>query len=137
MVETFCRELERRGVSHAQWARRLDVSKAYISRVFAGVQRVSMDTLQEWLNRLENVKWTVTITSNNASLAEWSTLTVQQRAAITFAAEGLSAAEIGRRMMVSENTIKTHLRNAYRKLGARNRAHAVTLIMEVDDKDEL
>jgi DNA-binding NarL/FixJ family response regulator len=39
--------------------------------------------------------------------------------------EGKSNAEIGRDLFVSEDTVKTHARRMYRKLGARDRAHAV------------
>jgi DNA-binding NarL/FixJ family response regulator len=40
-------------------------------------------------------------------------------------AEGKSNAEIGRDLYVSEDTVKTHARRLFRKLGARDRAHAV------------
>ena len=40
-------------------------------------------------------------------------------------AEGKSNAEIGRDLFVSEDTVKTHARRLFRKLGARDRAHAV------------
>jgi DNA-binding NarL/FixJ family response regulator len=40
-------------------------------------------------------------------------------------AEGRSNAEIGRDLFVSEDTVKTHARRLFRKLGARDRAHAV------------
>ncbi|BCJ60258.1 helix-turn-helix transcriptional regulator [Micromonospora endophytica] len=40
-------------------------------------------------------------------------------------AEGKSNAEIGRELYVSEDTVKTHARRLFRKLGARDRAHAV------------
>ena len=39
--------------------------------------------------------------------------------------EGKSNAEIGRDLFVSEDTVKTHARRMFRKLGARDRAHAV------------
>ncbi|MGH3648036.1 MAG: response regulator transcription factor [Micromonosporaceae bacterium] len=39
--------------------------------------------------------------------------------------EGCSNAEIGRQLFVSEDTVKTHARRLFRKLGARDRAHAV------------
>jgi DNA-binding NarL/FixJ family response regulator len=42
-------------------------------------------------------------------------------------AMGKSNAEIGRRLFLSEDTIKTHARKMFRKLGARDRAHAVSL----------
>jgi DNA-binding NarL/FixJ family response regulator len=40
-------------------------------------------------------------------------------------ADGRSNAEIGRDLFVSEDTVKTHARRLFRKLGARDRAHAV------------
>jgi DNA-binding NarL/FixJ family response regulator len=39
--------------------------------------------------------------------------------------DGKSNAEIGRDLYVSEDTVKTHARRLFRKLGARDRAHAV------------
>lgn len=42
-------------------------------------------------------------------------------------ARGLSNGEIGRQLWISEDTVKTHARRLYRKLGARDRAHAVAL----------
>ena len=41
--------------------------------------------------------------------------------------EGRSNAEIGRELYVSEDTVKTHARRLFRKLGARDRAHAVAV----------
>jgi len=40
---------------------------------------------------------------------------------------GRSNAEIGKTLFLSEDTIKTHARKLFRKLGARDRAHAVAL----------
>jgi DNA-binding NarL/FixJ family response regulator len=40
-------------------------------------------------------------------------------------ADGSSNAEIGKQLFVSEDTVKTHARRLFRKLGARDRAHAV------------
>src|SRR5258706_12270817 len=40
-------------------------------------------------------------------------------------ADGKSNAEIGRDLFVSEDTVKTHARRLFRKLGDRDRAHAV------------
>ncbi|SNY28912.1 regulatory protein, luxR family [Paractinoplanes atraurantiacus] len=42
-------------------------------------------------------------------------------------ADGLSNADIGRMLYVSEDTIKTHARRLFRKLDARDRAHAVAI----------
>ena len=40
---------------------------------------------------------------------------------------GRSNAEIGRELYLSEDTVKTHARRLFRKLGAADRAHAVAL----------
>jgi len=39
--------------------------------------------------------------------------------------DGKSNAEIGRDLYLSEDTVKTHARRLFRKLGVRDRAHAV------------
>ena len=41
--------------------------------------------------------------------------------------QGKSNAEIGKSLFLSEDTVKTHARRLFRKLGARDRAHAVHL----------
>lgn len=43
--------------------------------------------------------------------------------------EGRSNIEIGRALFLSEDTVKTHARRLYRKLGAADRAHAVAIAM--------
>jgi DNA-binding NarL/FixJ family response regulator len=41
--------------------------------------------------------------------------------------EGKHNSEIGRDLCLSEDTVKTHAKHLYRKLGARDRAHAVAI----------
>ena len=43
---------------------------------------------------------------------------------LALAAEGLSNSEIGRNLFVTEQTVKFHLGNIYRKLGVGNRTEA-------------
>ncbi len=52
-------------------------------------------------------------------------LTERETQVLVGMAEGKSNAEIGRDLFVSEDTVKTHARRLFRKLGARDRAHAV------------
>jgi DNA-binding NarL/FixJ family response regulator len=54
-------------------------------------------------------------------------LSVRQREILGYVAEGLSNAEIGKRLFLSESTIKQHLRAAYKLLGVSNRTEAANL----------
>jgi DNA-binding NarL/FixJ family response regulator len=77
----------------------------------------------------------VAMEGGGSSLGNSGTATVDgvRRAALTERelqvlrgmADGKSNAEIGRELFVSEDTVKTHARRLFRKLGARDRAHAV------------
>ena len=56
-----------------------------------------------------------------------SALSARQREILAYVVEGLSNAEIGRRLYLSESTIKQHLRAAYKLLGVSNRTEAANL----------
>jgi DNA-binding CsgD family transcriptional regulator len=43
--------------------------------------------------------------------------------------EGLAGQAIARRLFLSPETVRTHIRNATRKLGAKTRVHAVALML--------
>jgi DNA-binding NarL/FixJ family response regulator len=51
-------------------------------------------------------------------------LTPREREILRLVAEGGSNAELGRRLWVTEQTVKFHLSNIYRKLGVSNRTQA-------------
>jgi DNA-binding NarL/FixJ family response regulator len=57
-------------------------------------------------------------------------LTARQREILSLVVEGLSNAEIGRRLYLSESTIKQPLRAAYKALGVSNRTEAAKLIRD-------
>ena len=59
-----------------------------------------------------------------------SSLSPREREVMHLMAEGLTAERIGSRIDVSVETVRTHVRNAIRKLGARNRVHAIALALE-------
>jgi DNA-binding NarL/FixJ family response regulator len=57
-----------------------------------------------------------------------SVLSARQREILELVVEGLSNAEIARRLYLSESTIKQHLRAAYKALGVRSRKEAAGLL---------
>lgn len=56
-----------------------------------------------------------------------SDLSGREIQALVGMANGMSNGDIGKSLYLSEDTIKTHARRLFRKLGARDRAHAVRL----------
>jgi DNA-binding CsgD family transcriptional regulator len=54
-------------------------------------------------------------------------LTAREFQVLKLAAQGLQDWEIAERMFLSVNTVKTHMRRLYRRMGATGRAHAVAL----------
>jgi two-component system nitrate/nitrite response regulator NarL len=54
-------------------------------------------------------------------------LTSREREVVSAVAEGLSNKEIGRRLNLSEGTVKVHLHNIYSRLGVKNRTALVVL----------
>jgi DNA-binding NarL/FixJ family response regulator len=55
-------------------------------------------------------------------------LTPRQREVLELVAEGLSNAQIARRLFLTEFTVKQHLSKAYRLLGVRNRNQAASVL---------
>jgi two-component system, NarL family, response regulator LiaR len=54
-------------------------------------------------------------------------LTERESELLSMLSTGMTNRELGRHLYISENTIKTHLRRLYAKLGVRNRAQAASL----------
>lgn len=64
-----------------------------------------------------------------ADHASQPALTERELEVLAGMCEGQSNAEIGRGLYLSEDTVKTHARRLFRKLGAADRAHAVAIAL--------
>ena len=58
------------------------------------------------------------------------TLTLREAEVLELVAKGRSNRQIARQLRLSEATVKTHLIHIYAKLGASDRAHAVTIAIQ-------
>lgn len=58
-------------------------------------------------------------------------LTNREVQVLRWMSQGYNNAQIGRELFISEDTVKTHARRLYRKLGVRDRAHAVAHALRV------
>jgi DNA-binding CsgD family transcriptional regulator len=57
----------------------------------------------------------------------YSKITLRKKEILTLLNNGLTDKEIGLELHISINTVKTHLKEIYRILEAKNRVHACTL----------
>ena len=56
-------------------------------------------------------------------------LTKREREILQLLAHGLSNAEVGQRLFISQETVKSHVRHILAKLDAGTRTHAVAIAM--------
>jgi len=71
------------------------------------------------------------VTAGNQACTLGEELTAKELEVLGLLATRLSRREIGQRLYVSLNTVKTHQRAVYRKLGVENRTAAVTRAREL------
>ncbi len=64
------------------------------------------------------------VAESTQPLAGNEDLTAREREILTLVADGLTNATIGKQLWVTEQTVKFHLSNIYRKLGVSNRTEA-------------
>ena len=63
--------------------------------------------------------------------SESTRLSDREHEVLLLLADGLGAAEIGRKLYLSESTAKSHIAKIYQKLGAANRAQALVTAMRI------
>lgn len=95
----------------------LDILKAHINDLRDDIAvQAKAGTFVEQLSRLIRP---------SAENTEKPLLSDREATVIREVAEGLTDKEIARKLDLTPNTVKFHLKNIFRKLGVRNRAHAV------------
>ena len=62
------------------------------------------------------------------------TLTPREQEIAMFVAEGLSNKQIGKKIGISDGTVKIHLHNIYKKLDVTNRTGLATLVQRTQDR---
>ncbi len=65
------------------------------------------------------------LTGPTAPRSAWDSLTARERELVSWVTTGLSNDEIGRALVISPDTVRTHVGRAMVKLGARDRAQLV------------
>jgi len=68
------------------------------------------------------------IDKGRAKLRDISALTEREKEVIQLVAQGLTNKDIASSLLISEGTVKVHLRNIMEKLQARTRQHAVAIV---------
>jgi DNA-binding CsgD family transcriptional regulator len=63
-----------------------------------------------------------------SSATELDSLRPRERIIVALYAEGLSVDEIARLLVISPHTVRTHVKNAFRRLGVHSRDEAAKLV---------
>ena len=79
---------------------------------------------------------TNTIEARCATLARSSDLTRKEEDVLVLIAKGLSYPQICEQLVLSPNSIKTHARNIYRKLGVSSKQEAIQLVEKDFDRTQ-
>lgn len=84
-----------------------------------------------WAQRMLDLIWQEQKSKHGFSAKPFAdgdeTLTDRERDVLSWAARGKTALDTADILVLAEETVNTHIRNAVRKLGANNKTHAVTL----------
>ncbi len=101
---------------------RLDAADAILDRIpDPGILRTRTDQLRGLLNAPAKV-----------SSEFGDSLSGREVGVLRLLAEGLNQRQIGQQLFISHNTVKSHLKSSYRKLGVSSRAEAVQRLRTAD-----
>ncbi len=90
-------------------------------------KRVSPDEFPQALLAIAEASEPITVGIEPADLSgRLAVLTEKEQEVLRAASRGFSNREIGRRLWITEQTVKFHLTNIYRKIGVANRTEAVS-----------
>lgn len=70
---------------------------------------------------------------NRATTERIGVLSNREREVLALLAEGMTGEEIARRLFLSPETVRTHLRNTMEKLEAQTRAHAIAIALRLSE----
>lgn len=102
-----------------KWTSLDDVLDA-IERVAAGEMLIDSTKLSRLMRTMAQKR-----ESNREATLLLEQLTEREREVLQLSAEGLSTAEVAQDLVISAQTVQTHVRNALAKLGARSKLQAV------------
>jgi two-component system, NarL family, response regulator len=80
--------------------------------------REALSDLEEFLAEASGRRFQRQVTQN---------LTERERIVLVLLADGLTTVEVAERLSVSEHTVRSRIKAALTKLGARNREHAIAI----------
>jgi len=92
-------------------------------------KEVGGTTMSPYVTVSTSIKANPAFANAVARVTENSTLSRREAQVALCCVEGLTNAEIGRRLMVSEQTVKFHLRHIFLKFGVRRRAELISRLL--------
>lgn len=111
-----------------RWAQHADLLVPYLHSTWRRVQSVEYELLGPTPAVEPPTTVPMPIGENDAARS----LTTRERQILQWAREGKSNPQIAEALGISPLTVKNHVQNILRKLGASNRAHAVAMVMAQD-----
>jgi DNA-binding NarL/FixJ family response regulator len=112
-------------------SRRLELERA----IGCGARAVVLqsDDPQELLDAIDAVadggEWVSRSVTHALAAADPWLLTRREREVFQLLSDGLNGRQASRVLVLAPETVRTHVRNAVRKLGAKTRVHAVTMAL--------